>query len=549
MINKFNKKGLYFFALGGAQEIGMNFFAYVVDGKIIIVDCGYEFLHDYPGIDLGLADFGFLEQYKEDILGIFITHGHEDHFGGIGYVLPKLGMPPVYGTNFTIGLIKERLKDFNIDDAQLNCEKVVNLEGFDVSFINMVHSVPETSALFIKTPYGNVFHATDWRLDDDNTSLQKTDYAAINKACQDGVDLFVCDSTNILKSEEDITESDVRKNLIELIPTLKNGIVATCFASNLTRVESLILASHQAGRTPVLMGRALVQNISIAKQCGYFSDLPSFSKFKEAEDISPENAVYITTGSQGNYRSSLRNVVYGENKNLKLSSGDNVVFSSKVIPGNEVRIEDLQEKLIADGVNVITTDDFPIHTSGHGGKEEIKKVYDMLKPKILVPVHGDKRFIREHKRFALECGIQDVLNLNDGDVLFIEKDEAPKIVETLPTSVFAVDRGRLVPIDAQVLKYRKQIAFNGSVFISFAVDKNWNPLGVKISSKDILNEDDFAELRDAIEQEVMALLPQKVVEFDKNEGRLIDFVRVYIRKRILKETGMYPVPFIHLYKL
>ncbi len=547
--NKFNKKGIYFFALGGAEEIGMNLFCYVVDGKIMIVDCGYMFLgDDYPGMDLSMADFSFLKKHKKDIVGIFITHAHEDHFGAIGYILPELDYPPVYATDFALGVIKERLKEFiKLEDATLITQEHIQKNSFDISYINLIHSVPETSALYIKTPYGNIFHATDWRFDDELTDIQKTDFPGIEKAKEQGVDIFVCDSTNVLINDVKLTESQVRKNLIDIIPRLKNTVVASCFASNLVRLESLILAAHAASRTPVLMGRSIITYMRVAKECGYFKDLPYYVLIDDAKDIAHENALYITTGSQANYRSGLVRIADGESKDIKLGKGDSVIFSSRMVEGNEDKVIALQEKFIKKGVEVISGDDLPIHTSGHGGKNDIKKMYELLKPKMIIPVHGEKKFIREHKKFATTLGIEEVISVNNGEVLLY--DGKPKIVETLPTQILAVDRNRLIPLSSSVIKNRKQIAFNGSVFISFAVDSKWQPIDVKISSKDILEDEAFAELRDEIEKEVIEKLPQKIEELNQNEAKIVDFVRVFVRKRILKATEMKPVTFIHFYKL
>lgn len=547
----FKKEGIYFLALGGADEIGMNLYVYGVDGKLIIVDAGYGFLNDdYPGMDMALADASILENFKDDILGMFISHAHEDHFGAVAHILPKLNCP-VYGTDFALGLIAERLKEYKIFDANLISVKdnpIVKVANFEVEFINVVHSVPETSALMIRTKYANVFHATDWRFDDSQLDLQQTDFGALKRAQEDGVTLFVCDSTNVLHSEKQPSEFDIRQSLISLVPTFKNGLLATCFASNLMRLESLVIAADKAGRTPVLVGRSLVQNMRIAKECGYFTNLPTCLDSREAQDISADKALYICTGSQGNYRSALTRIVAGESKDIKLCPGDSIIFSSKIIPGNEARIEAMQEKLITQGIEVITEETALVHTTGHAGKDEIKKMYELLKPQIVLPVHGDKKFIREHKRFAESCGIKQVLMAKNGDVLLIKNNDA-HLEAQIPTDVLGVDRRVLTALSSQLVKNRRQIAYNGSVFISAIFDAKWHCLGLKISSKDILEDKAFAELRDKIEIDVMELLKDETKLLKYNESRILDFIRIQVRRRIEKATDIKPVTFLHFYHL
>lgn len=550
-MNNFNKNGIYFIPLGGADEIGVNLYAYAVDGKLIVVDVGYGFLNDeYPGIDLSLADASFLENYAGDIEGLFITHAHEDHFGAIAHIWPKLKCP-VYATDFTLGLIANRLREYKIEDVPLMSVKdnpVVKLNNFEVEFIPVAHSVPETSALCIRTRYGNVVHATDWRFDDNAIDFLQTDYKALQKAAAEGVEMLVCDSTNILVDNKEPSEFEIRSSLRQLIPTLKNTVVVTCFASNLMRLESLVLAAVDAGRTPVLVGRSLLSNMKIAKECGYFQNLPNCLDVREAQEIPSDKVLYICTGSQANYRSALTFIVNGESKYVKLGKGDTVIFSSKIIPGNEDKIEAMQEKLLAAGVEVITTETHLVHTSGHCSRDEIKAMYQLLKPRVVLPVHGDKKFIRAHKRFAEECGIKEVVTAKNGDIILVNDGKAT-LVGTAPTDILGVDRRKVISLKSEVIKRRKQIAYNGSVFISVVFREDWGLEGLKISSKDIWEEKEFEVLRDKIENDVAALLPEQVIAANYNEAKIIDFIRVQVRRRINNATDMKPVTFIHFYRI
>lgn len=551
-MSNFDKEGLYFVALGGADEIGMNMYVYACNGKFIMVDAGYGFLNDnYPGMDLCFADASFFANYADDFEGIFITHAHEDHFGAIAHVWPLIKCP-VYASDFTVGLMRNRLKEYHleqeVDLIAVNDSPVVRLPHFEVEFVSMVHSVPETSALAIRTACGTVVHATDWRFDDSKIANLQTDYARLKEIGDAGVDMFVCDSTNILLDKCQPGEFEVRKCLMKLIPTLPNTVVATCFASNVTRLESLIMAADAAGRTPVLLGRSLLYNVRVAKELGYFQNLPACYDIKDALEIPADNALYICTGSQANYRSALTSIVNGQSRYLKLGKGDSVIFSSKIIPGNEEKISEMQEKLIAAGVNVITDGDALVHTSGHCSKEEIKRMYEILRPRIVLPVHGDKKFIREHKYFADTCGIEEVVSVVNGGSLLITKD---KVVPTpeVPTDVLAVDRNEIVSLNSEVVKRRKQIAYNGSVFISVIFGENWELIALRVSSKDIWEPDAFGELRDKIVADVSALLPETVVRLKYKETAILDYIRTQVRRRIEKATDMKPVTFIHFYKL
>lgn len=548
----FDREGLFFIPLGGADGIGMNMYAYVANGKIIVVDCGYTFLNDdYPGMDLAFADPAFLETYADRIEALFITHAHEDHFGAIAHVWPKLKCP-VYAMRFTAGLMKERLKEFHLDGEvsiyEVNDNTKVRLDTFEVDFMPITHSVPETCALYIKTPYGNVVHATDWRFDDDKTEIVKADHKALKQAGKEGVDILVCDSTNVLVDKPQCSEFDVRNSLMALVPLYKNGLIATCFASNLMRLESLILAADKAGRTPVLVGRTLIKNMKIAKECGYFKDLPQVYDIKDAKDIPSDKVMYICTGSQGNYRSALSSIVKGEHRDVKLAKGDAIIFSSKIIPGNEDKIERMQENLMDMGVTVIREEEFLVHTSGHANRSDLKKMYKILNPKAVIPVHGDKRFVREHQRFAYALGIEQVETARNGDV-FMYWGGKLSWLESVPADILAVDRRHVIKLNSQVVKNRRRIAYNCSVFISVVFDRKWNLKDLQISSIDIMDEAEFKELGETIKAQVEEQYAKELERFGGKEQAISDYIRGQIRRKIFAATDIRPVTFFHMYRI
>ncbi|MBO5039080.1 MAG: ribonuclease J [Alphaproteobacteria bacterium] len=550
-MNDFNKKGIYFLPLGGADEIGMNMFVYAVNGKLIVVDAGFGFLNDdFPGMDMCYASPEFLENYREDILGLFITHGHEDHLGAIAQIWPSLQCP-VYATDFSLGLIKERLSEYKMQNLvplnSVNKDRKVTLEGFEVEFIPIAHSIPETSALFIKTPYGNIMHATDWRFDDNKLAMVKTDFPSLERAAKVGVDIFVCDSTNVMVDEPQASEEDVRNNLLKIIPEMQGGIVATCFASNIMRLESLIMAARAAGRTPVTVGRSLATNVKIAKNCGYLQDYTDLHTIDEVDGITSDKALYICTGSQANYRSAMTMIANDENKYIKLGAEDNVIFSSKIIPGNEDKIERMQEKILAKGAHLVTEEDYLVHTSGHACKKDLKAMYELLNPKIVLPVHGDKKFIREHKRFALSCGVKDVFSAQNGDIC-LYKDNKIELKEQIVADIMGIDRRRSVALGSELVKNRRRIMFNCSLFISAVISKENTLQSLDFDSIDILEENEWYVLKQEIMSQVLPLIENKIAEHP-NRNAAEDFIRGQIRRRVYAATDIKPVTMLQVHWL
>ncbi len=547
------QEGFYFIALGGAEKVGMNMYAYISEGKIIVVDAGYDFLNDdFPGMELGLADPSWLENYKDCIEAMFITHSHEDHFGAIAHIWPKLRCP-VYATDFTIGHILPRLREYGLEGEveliSVNEQPLVKLSNFEVEYVPVVHSLPENSALRIKTKYGSVFHATDWRFDDGNIDFLQTSYKRLEEIGNQGIDLYVGDSIHMAHGMSQPSEMEIRQSLIELMPRFKNTLVATCFASNVARMESLILAAHASGRTPVIAGMSLIQNMNIAKECGILKDVPHYVEAKQAIDIPLDKMLYICAGSQGNYRSGLTRIVNGENKDIKLGKGDAIIFSSQIIPGNEEKIERMQEKLRDAGVEVISSEEYMVHTSGHGTKEDIKKMFSLIRPKIVIPVHGDKRAIRQQKRFTeeLDCGVNQVLIVRDGDVVLVHSDKA-EIIGEVPTDELGFDRKKLISLNSQLVKNRRRIAYNCSLFITVVLDENWQVEDLQITSIDILEEDDFKALAEDIKQDMLQAIPQEVVKVNYHAHALKDYIAAKIRKKVFNATGIKPVTFMHFYK-
>ena len=449
---------------------------------------------------------------------------------------------------FSLGLIKERLTEFKMADQvpliSVNQNKTVEVENFSVEFIDIAHTVPQTCVLGIRTKYGNILHATDWRFDDEAMALIPTNFAALRKLANEGVAMLVCDSTNVLIDKKAPTEAEVRENLIKLIPQLEGGVIVTCFASNLMRLESLILAAEAANRTPIIVGRTLVTNLKIAKECGYLADAPHIYSIEEAKDVAAENALYICTGSQANYHSAMSFIANGESKYIKLDKSDTIIFSSKVIPGNEDKIERMQEKMMEQGATVITDETELVHTSGHACRDDLKKMYDLLKPAIVLPVHGEKSFIREHKRFALSCGIREVFSARNGDMCLLQNNHIERI-EQIFADILGWDRSRPVSLGSQLVRNRKRIAYNCSMYIS-AVIKDNELLDLQMTSVDILEENDWQELSAKVLAEVRPLIEKRLAEEPKH-SQLEDYIRGQIRRRVFAATDIKPVTLLNVY--
>lgn len=550
-MEKTAKEGLYFLPLGGADEIGMNMYAYGCDGKWIVVDAGYGFLNDdYPGMDMCFASPEFLEEFQEDVEGIFITHAHEDHMGAVAQIWPALQCP-IYATPFAMALIKERLSEFNLVNAPelkiVQPGDIIKTSVFSVEFVPLVHSVPQTCGLYIKTPYANVFHATDWRFDDGLLPMLQTDWKRLKEIGEEGVSMFVADTTNISVENRQPSEAEIRQNLLDLIPTIEGGLIVTCFASNLMRLESIVLAADKAGRTPVAMGKTLVNNIKIAKECGYFADLPQTYKPEQAKDITQDKTLYICTGSQGNYRSALSMIAKGESKYVTLSDSDTIIFSSKIIPGNEQKIERLQDKMRQKGVRVITEDMMNVHTSGHCSRQEIKQMYDLLKPQIVFPVHGDKAGIDQHCAFALENGIKQVCSAKNGDLFLIRNNRIEKEEEVF-SEILALDRGRVVSLTSELLRKRKQIAYNCVMFISLVINKDNRVADLQISSPDILEEKDWQELIEGGQAALIEQINKKLQDAGGLNANVKEAIRGRIRRFVFKNTDVKPLTIMHVYQ-
>jgi ribonuclease J len=464
------KNELLFCALGGSGEIGMNVTLYGAHGKWVMVDCGVTFADaGYPGIDLILPDLQFIEERGDQLVGIVITHGHEDHIGALPYLAEDLGVP-LYATPFTAGLVRGKLEEEGIASRVplhvVRDDEPFQLGPFGFRFVPLAHSIPEANALLIETPDGRVFHSGDWKLDAAPVLGSPATAEALTAIGDTGVDVLVCDSTNVFNSEPSGSEADVRTGLAETVAAARGRVLVTTFASNAARLVTLAQVARETGRQLCVTGRSLDRIIRVAKATGYLADFPETVDAETAMKLPRNRVLIIATGGQGEPRAALARVAEGTHP-IKLDEGDTVIFSSRQIPGNEIAIGRIQNILAAKGVTMVTERQAHVHVSGHPGRPELAEMYRWIRPKLLVPVHGEMRHLQEHARFARAQGVPDALVQTDGDIVRLLPGPAEKIGHA-PVGRLVLDGDVILPADGATMNERRRIAVNGQISVAVA---------------------------------------------------------------------------------
>lgn len=469
---------LVFLPLGGSNEIGMNFNLYgfgpAHDRKWIVVDLGVTFGDQTtPGVEVILPDPEYIEEYADRILGIVLTHAHEDHIGAVAWLWPRL-RAPVYATPFTAFILREKLREADLLDevaiTEVPLGGSIELGPFKLDLITLTHSIPEPNGLAIKTPLGTILHTGDWKIDPDPLLGDVTDAAAIRKLGDEGVLAMVCDSTNVFVDGHAGSEADVRVAMTNLIAGLKGKVAVACFASNVARMDSVIRAAEAVGRRVCLAGRSMHRMAAAAKSVGLMQDIQPFLDDTEAKHLPESRVLYLCTGSQGEPRAALARIADGTHPHVKLGAGDAVVFSSRVIPGNEIPIRNLQNKLTENGVRLYTERDHPgIHVSGHPCRDELAEMYAWARPTIAVPTHGERRHLMEHAAFARDLQVPQQVTPRNGDLVRLAPGRA-QVIDEVPSGRLFVDAGVLTPENGEALRERRHAAFNGMLAVSVVLD-------------------------------------------------------------------------------
>lgn len=469
---------LVFLPLGGSNEIGMNFNLYgfgpAHDRKWIVVDLGVTFGDQTtPGVEIILPDPSYIEPYAKDIIGIVLTHAHEDHLGAVHWLWPRL-KAPVYATPFTAFLLREKLRDAGIlDDVPITEAPLggrFKLGPFDLELITLTHSIPEPNGLAIKTPLGTILHTGDWKIDPEPQLGAPTDDAALRRLGDEGVLAMVCDSTNVFVEGEAGSEAGVRVALGNLIKSLSGKIAVACFASNVARMDTVIRAAQACGRKVSLAGRSMHRMAAAARSVGLLQGLEPFINDDQAKHLPESEVLFLCTGSQGEARAALSRIADGSHPHVKLGQGDHVIFSSRVIPGNEIPIRNLQNKLADRGVRLHTERDTPgIHVSGHPCREELRQMYAWVRPTIAVPTHGERRHLIEHAAFAKDLQVPHAISPRNGDMVRLAPGH-PEIIDEVPAGRLYVDGGVVTPENGDALRERRHAAFNGMLAVSIVLD-------------------------------------------------------------------------------
>ncbi|MHB8885063.1 MAG: ribonuclease J [Methylovirgula sp.] len=476
---------LLFVPLGGLGEIGMNLSLYGLgpkgNRKWLMVDCGVTFAGPQEaGIDIIVPDPRFIGQIQRDLVGGIITHAHEDHIGAIADLWPWLNCP-LYATPFAAGLFEMRvLKEAGAPDIRMKTVQQgtrLALDPFDVEFIPVAHSIPEACALAIRTRLGTVLHTGDWKIDPEPGIGAPTDVRRLMEIGDEGVLALVCDSTNILREGVSPSEGDVAKTLHEVIKAARGRVVVTTFASNVARLRAVALAASAAQRKVVLVGRAMERVVAVARDCGYLDDVPPFLSAEAFSSLPRDEVVVLATGSQGESRAAVARISDDDHPVVKLAPGDSVIFSSRTIPGNERDVGRIINNLIKQGIEVITDRMALIHASGHPRRDEVAQFHKWIRPKIVIPAHGEEVHLTEHARLAARWGAEHVVKAHDGDVVQLAPG-APGIIDEAPTGRLCKDGNTLVPIGDESLRMRQKLAFSGIVTVALAVDRKGEMVGV-----------------------------------------------------------------------
>ena len=538
---------LLFCALGGSGEIGMNVNLYGTQGQWLMVDLGLTFADpDYPGIDLILPELEFIEKQRDRLAGIVLTHGHEDHIGAIPYLAADL-KAPLYATPFTAGLIAEKLEEEGLT-GQVKLNVIARDASFEVgpfklTYVALAHSIPEGNGLLIESPHGRVFHTGDWKIDETPVLGTPSSEEALEKIGDRGVLALVCDSTNVFQNTVSGSEAAVHEGLRNEVTRAKGRVLVTTFASNAARLQTIGRVANETGRRLCMAGRSLDRIARVAKATGYLEDFPEIVDFETAMRLPRSEVLIIATGGQGEQRAALGRIAFG-NHDLKLTEGDTVIFSSKIIPGNEAAIGRIMNELSDLGVIIVTDRQAHVHVSGHPGRPELAQMYDWIRPEIIVPVHGEPRHMAEQARFALAHGVPRAALQKNGDLVRLAPD-GPKKLDEVRVGRLVLDGDVILPADGSTITERRRLGYSGLITVALPVtpagalagEPVIKPFGVPVEED---REDFIADSTDSARRAFDASL---------GEDKLREAVRLAVRRCATAWTGKKPLVDVSLVRI
>jgi len=552
-----SKEELLFCPLGGSGEIGMNMNLYAYgkedNQKWIIVDLGVTFADDsIPGIDLIMPDPGFIIDKKEDLLGIVLTHAHEDHIGAVAHIWPDLKCK-LYATPFTAALITEKFKEKKIDITSylkiVPLNSKIKLGDFEIDFVTLTHSILEPNGLSIKTPLGMILHTGDWKIDPNPLIGNKIDEDKLKKIGNEGVSAMICDSTNIFSPGRAGSESDVRDSLLRIMELKTKRILVTSFASNVARMESVFYCAKKTGRAICLVGRSMHRIFKAAKKCGYLKGLIDPIEPRDAKKVAKNKILYLATGSQGEPMGAMNRIVNGSHPEVFLEEGDCVIFSSKIIPGNEKKLYNLQNKIVRNNIEIISEENAFVHVSGHPNRDDLKDMYKWVKPKSVIPVHGEHRHMQEHVNFAKEMQVPKTLLIENGDIIKLLPGDAPQVVDKAPSGRVYLDGKINVETDAQSIKDRKNLSINGYLEITLLVSNNGKIKKPIISFRGIPEKENSEHFIFDMEDEIFNICRTFSLDNKNQQKNLIETIKQNCRRIVREKTGKKPFTNINIARI
>jgi ribonuclease J len=552
-----SKEELLFCPLGGSGEIGMNLNLYSYgkedNQKWIAVDMGVTFADDsIPGIDLIYPDPGFLIDQKKDLLGIVLTHAHEDHIGSVAIIWPELKCN-IFATPFTAALLKEKFKEKKIDITSylkiVPLNGKINLGPFEIEFITLTHSILEPNGLSIKTPAGIILHTGDWKCDPNPLIGERIDEKKLKEIGNQNVLAMICDSTNVFSEGRAGSESDVRESLLKIISNLKKKIIVTTFASNVARMETVFYCAQKSNRQISLVGRSMHRIYKAARQCGYLQNLIEPIDPRDAKNISREKIIYLCTGSQGEPMGAMKRITSGIHPDVFLEKDDTVIFSSKIIPGNEKKLYAMHNEIVKNHIEIITEENAFVHVSGHPNRGDLKDMYSWVKPKSIIPVHGEHRHMIEQAKFAKEMKVPHSLQIENVYIIRIYPGKNPEIIDKAPSGRMYLDGSVSVRDGSNSVKERRNLAINGYLDITLPISENGKIRKPVISYKGLPLDDLDESFVFDMEDEITLICKTFSLQNKKQEYNLIEALKQSCKRLVREKTGKKPYTRINLARI
>jgi ribonuclease J len=550
-------KKLLFIPLGGANEIGMNVSLYHFRGEWIMVDCGSGFADAaLPGVEIIVPDLSFIKAYRKSLLGIILTHIHEDHIGAIPYLWNELRCP-IFTTRFTKLFLSSKIKDHHCVDSiqilEVDPKKRLSLGPFSIEMIHLTHSAPEMHALMIRTDAGNIIHTGDWKFDSNPVIGSFSDAKALKECGDEGVLALVCDSTNVFNEGTSGSEGVVKDSLMKIINSCSDMVVVTTFASNLARLDTVIRSGQQAGRQVVLTGKSLHRVFNVAQACGYLNDINDLLDEKEIPSLKRKNLLVIATGCQGEAMAAVSKMANGSHRIVRLLSGDTVIFSSKIIPDNHNKIMKICNMFVKKGIRVITERDYNVHVSGHPSVEELKLMYQLIRPNVCIPVHGEPLHIAKHVKLAQSNGIKYTVKVENGSVVLLKRNQT-NIVNKVKSGYLAVDNGHLLTVNSDVLKTRTIMSKSGMIVVSVILYDKFVVLNTPILSTAGLfdpvgDKGIIMELKQDIIGSVESVLLKRKQGVILDKQSISIFIKKLLKNKIRRVRGKSPLIIVNILEL